>query len=347
MRAFFIDAPGQTRFGDINTPIPGAEDVLLQVERVGLCGSDLNTFRGRNPMVSYPRIPGHEIAGTILERGASVPEHFEVGKRVTLNPYKNCGSCPACRSGRINACRNNQTMGVQREGAMTDQIIVPWERVVTSEVSDFNHLALIEPMAVGFHAVSRARVERQERVAVFGCGAIGLGVIAGCVRRGAEVIAIDINNEKLAIAKAVGASHVINASTEDVVQAIEVLTEECGVAVAIEAVGLAATFLACIDVVAPVGRVVYIGYSSAPVTYDTKLILAKELDVMGSRGALQQDFQEVSEYLESGAYPADKTISNVFSFADADKALSTWEDDPSKVIKIIVDMSEGRIDAGS
>ena len=336
MRAFYIDGPRSTHFGDIAQPELKAGDVLLHVDRIRLCGSDLNTFRGLNPLVSYPRIPGHEIAATILAVGADVPNGFTKGQRVTLNPYKNCGTCYACKTGRINACRNNQTMGVQREGAMTEQIVVPWERVVTSTVSDPNHLALIEPMAVGFHAVRRGAVAKGETVAVFGCGAIGLGVIAGCVRVGATVIAVDIDDAKLEVAKAVGASHAFNSADADPVEGILELTDGNGVQVAIEAVGLAQTFLACVDVAAAVGRVVYIGYSKAPVTYDTKVILTKELDVRGSRGALQQDFLDVVEYVESGAYPADKTISKVFSFDEAGEALAQWEKDPRSVTKFIV-----------
>ncbi|MDO6731835.1 zinc-binding alcohol dehydrogenase family protein [Marinovum sp. 2_MG-2023] len=336
MQAFFIDGPGATHFGEIDPPQIKAGEVLLHVDRVGLCGSDLNTFKGLNPLVSYPRIPGHEIAATILAVGADVPEGFAKGQRVTLNPYKNCGTCYACQTGRINACRNNQTMGVQREGALTEQIAVPWERVVTSTVTDPNHLALIEPMAVGFHAVRRGAVSASDTVAVFGCGAIGLGVIAGCVRVGATVIAVDIDDAKLDVARTVGAKEVVNSATTDPVARIHELTAGNGVQVAIEAVGLAQTFLACVDVAASVGRVVYIGYSKAPVTYDTKLILTKELDIRGSRGALQQDFLDVVGYVESGAYPADKTISGVFPFDKVAEALAAWENDPRAVTKFIV-----------
>lgn len=336
MKAFFIDAPGETRFGEIDPPVPGSGDVLLQVDRIGLCGSDLNTFRGRNPLVSYPRIPGHEIAGTILDCGNAVPARFQPGQKVTLNPYKNCGDCPACEVGRINACRHNQTMGVQREGALTEQITVPWERIITSTVEEPNHLALIEPMAVGFHAVRRGRVAEGETVAVFGCGAIGLGVIAGCVRMGARVIAVDIDAAKLKIAKAVGAAFTINGSEQDAADTVMEITAGRGADVAIEAVGLAETFLSCVDVAASAGRVVYIGYSATPVTYETKLILTKELDVMGSRGALQQDFEDVAAYVESGAYPSDMTISRVFGFDQAGEALKVWERDPASITKIIV-----------
>lgn len=338
MKALFINAPGKTSFGDLPPPQLGPEDVLLRVERIGLCGSDLNTFRGLNPLVTYPRVPGHEIAATIIALGANVPSQFTLDQRVTLNPYKNCDDCAACRAGKINACRNNQTMGVQREGALTEQIAVPWQRVVTSTIDDLNHLALIEPLAVGFHAVRRGGVSKGDVVAVFGCGAIGLGVIAGCVRMGAIVIAIDIADDKLSIAKAVGATHLINNAHSNILDEIAKLTNGDGVNVAIEAVGLAETFVACVNVVASVGRVVYIGYSKSPVTYDTKVILTKELDIFGSRGALQEDFEAVVSYLESGAYPAAKTISKVFDFDQARLALETWDNNPSAVTKFIVNV---------
>ncbi|MEP4766631.1 MAG: zinc-binding alcohol dehydrogenase family protein [Roseibium sp.] len=343
MKAFYIDGPGVTRFGTVAPPAMKDDEVLLKVERVGLCGSDLNTYRGLNPLVSYPRIPGHEIAGEIVEIGSSVPDMLQVGQQVTLNPYKNCGTCPACRKGRINACRNNQTMGVQREGALTEIIAVPWERIVKASVANINHLALIEPMAVGFHAAARGRVTKGDKVAVFGCGAIGLGAIAGCIRAGAEVLAIDIVNEKLELAKSVGAVRSVNSNTQDVMESVTDFTDGDGVDLAIEAVGLPQTFLACVDVAAPVGRVVYIGYSKAPVTYETKTILTKELDILGSRGALQQDFVDAAAYVEQGRYPADKTITRIFDFEAAGEALHIWQEDPDAVTKFVVSKTD---DAG-
>ncbi|MEP0521876.1 MAG: zinc-binding alcohol dehydrogenase family protein [Hyphomicrobiales bacterium] len=339
MKAFYINAPGEGFFGEANEPEMGTDDVLLQVERVGLCGSDLNTWRGMNPLVGYPRIPGHEVSGTLLSKGANVPERLEIGMAVTLNPYKNCGRCPACQVGRINACRNNQTLGVQREGAMTSRISVPWERIVVSKTAHPDHLVLIEPMAVGFHAVRRGRVGADETVLVFGCGAIGLGVIAGAARLGARVIAVDINGAKLTLAKAAGAA--IGVSPDEVKDTVQSLTHGDGVDVAIEAVGLPETFLGCVDIAAPCGRVVYIGYSNTPVTYDTKLILTKELDVMGSRGALQEDFQEAAAHLESGSYPANDIISRVMPFRQTGDALAYWASDTGAVTKIVVDVQTG------
>jgi threonine dehydrogenase-like Zn-dependent dehydrogenase len=128
MRALFIDGPGQVRLGAIpEPPAPGPDEVLLRIRTIGYCGSDLNTFRGRNALVQFPRIPGHEIGATIEQAGGAVPEPWRPGLNVTVSPYFGCGQCPACRQGRANCCQVNQTLGVQRDGALTEWLVVPWQ----------------------------------------------------------------------------------------------------------------------------------------------------------------------------------------------------------------------------
>src|SRR5690606_35699612 len=132
-------------------PACAADEVLLRVQTVGYCGSDLNTFRGLNPLVSYPRVPGHEIAASVAAVGAAVPqERLYEGMLVTVVPYTACGRCPSCRRGRSNACRDNQTLGVQRDGALTEWIAVPWDKVLAAEGLPAEELALVEPLSVGF-----------------------------------------------------------------------------------------------------------------------------------------------------------------------------------------------------
>src|ERR1700756_4990455 len=120
MKAFYIKEPGATELQDLDPPKPAPGELLLKPRLIGMCGTDLSTFRGKNPLVSYPRIPGHEIAATVVERGADVPERFRAGMNVTLSPYTSCGKCASCRRARFNACQFNQTLGVQREGAMKE-----------------------------------------------------------------------------------------------------------------------------------------------------------------------------------------------------------------------------------
>src|SRR5688572_26091112 len=197
MRAFFITAPGECAIGEVAIPTPGPDEVLLRTRLVGLCGSDLNTFRGKNPMVTYPRIPGHEIAATIEDAGPDVPGHLHPGLDVTVSPYTSCGQCASCLRSRPNACQSNQTLGVQRDGAMTSYFVTPWRKIYISEGLSLRELSLVEPLSVGFHAAARGRVSSSDTVLVLGCGAVGLGAIAAAAFAGAKVIACDVDDTKL------------------------------------------------------------------------------------------------------------------------------------------------------
>ena len=238
---------------NVNELKPG--EVLLKMEYVGFCGSDLSTFLGKNPMVKMPVIPGHEVGATIVEVGSEVPEGLKPGMTVTLNPYTNCNKCASCRNGRPNACKDNQTLGVQRDGAMREYLVMPWEKVIPAGLLTPRTCALVEPMSVGFHAVSRAQVTDIDVVLVIGCGMVGMGAIVRSVLRGATVVAADIDDEKLALAREVGASYTINSKTEDVHARLLEMTGGFGPDVVIEAVGSAPTYQMAVDEVAFSGRV--------------------------------------------------------------------------------------------
>ncbi|MBN1942537.1 MAG: zinc-binding alcohol dehydrogenase family protein [Phycisphaerae bacterium] len=331
MKAFYITQPGETEIRDAAPPTPAEGEVLLKVRRVGFCGSDLNTYRGRNPLVEYPRIPGHEIAATIAELGPGVGEPWRTGMNVTVSPYTNCGACPSCRRGRPNACQFNQTLGVQRDGALREYIAVPAGRLYHAEGLSLEDLALVEPLTVGFHAAARAELAGGEAAAVFGCGAI-----AGAAFRHAEVVAVDIDDAKLALARRAGARHVINSSRDDLHAALRQIAPD-GPDVCIEAVGLPATFRAAVEEVAFTGRVVYIGYCKEPVPYETKLFVQKELDIRGSRNALG-DFLDVILILQAGRFPTREVITRVVGINQAGQALADWDSNPAAVTKILVDL---------
>jgi threonine dehydrogenase-like Zn-dependent dehydrogenase len=305
------------------------------VKMVGMCGTDLNTYRGRHAMVTFPRVLGHEVAAVVVEGGSDLA----AGTAVTVSPYTSCEICPACRRGRANACRHNETMGVQRDGAMTEYISVPREKIYVARLS-LKELCLVEPLTVGFHAIARGRVEMKDTVAVFGCGAIGLGAIAGSAFRGAETIAVDVDDAKLEIARKAGATHTINTAREDLHVRLGEITGGQGPDVTIEAIGLPATFRAAVEEVAFTGRVVYIGYAKEPVSYETRLFVQKELDILGSRNALPEDFREVIHMLEAKRFPVEDAISAIVPMEDAARMLGEWSDTPAKFTKILVQISE-------
>jgi 2-desacetyl-2-hydroxyethyl bacteriochlorophyllide A dehydrogenase len=337
MKAVEILEPLSAAIRSVDTPALGPEDVRIAVRRLGYCGSDLNTFRGKNPLVHYPIIPGHELAGEVVEVGAEVPETIAVGRRVTASPYSACGRCTACRSGRVNACRDNQTLGVQRNGALTEEIVLPWRKLYSSDSLSFAELALVEPLTVGFHASDRGGARKGKRCLVFGCGTIGLGAIAGAAWRGAEVIAVDVVARKLETARKAGAAHTIDTSTTDLHEALAELTDGEGPEIAIEAIGLPQTYRAAVEEVAYTGTVVYIGYAKDEVCYDSSLFVKKELDIRGSRNALE-DFGDVIRLLETGDFPVDEVITHTVAFDQADEILRRWNADPGEFTKIQVEI---------
>ena len=336
MKALFLTAIGQTEIREIEKPSIGPEEVLLKIGMVGFCGGDLNGFKGLFELQEYPNVLGHEVGGTIEAMGSQVPESFKIGNKVTVYPYLNCGKCISCRKGRRNACQDNKTMGVRRPGAMTRYIAIHWQDLFTSEKLSLKELALVEPLTVGFHAAARGRVSSQDRVAVIGCGIVGMGAIASAVNRGAGVIAIDIDDSKMDIAKKIGVAHTINTSREDLHEALMRITDGDGPDVIIEAVGNAVTYRAAVDEVAYTGRVVCIGYAKSAVEFNTGIFVRKEIEILGSRNCTDE-FPEVIAYLEAGKFPVDEVISKTVSLDDAGAALADWAANAKGITKIMVD----------
>lgn len=337
MKAIQITAPSDMKVVDIEKPVVKSGEVLVKIKYVGFCGSDLNTFLGRNPMVKLPVIPGHEVGAVIEETGENVPDSLKPGMNVTINPYTNCGKCASCRNGRVNACEHNETLGVQRNGAMCEYLVLPWNKIIPANNISPRDCALIEPMSVGFHAVSRAQVSDIDIVMVIGCGMIGMGAIVCASLRGSTVIAIDLDDEKLELAKRVGAHFTINSMTENVHQRLMEITEGYGPDVVIEAVGSPSTYIMAVNEVGFTGRMVCIGYAKSEVSFQTKYFVQKELDIRGSRNALPADFRAVIRYMEQGTCPKDELISKVTTPESALQTMQEWAAAPGKVFRILVE----------
>jgi len=336
MRALVIDRPGEARVIEIDRPPDSREplDASLRIRRIGLCGTDLSTFLGKNPLVTYPRIPGHEVAATI-ERVPTNDLGLKEGMDVTMSPYTNCGQCTACKQGRVNACRFNQTLGVQRDGALMDYLTMPLAKLYAAPLP-IEELCLVEPLTVGCHAVARGRVAAADSVAIYGCGGVGLGAVSAAAFRDANVIAVDIDDKKLGVARASGARHLINSSREDVHARLQEITGGDGPDVIIEAIGRPETFRAAVEEVCFTGRVVYIGYAKDLVSYETRLFVQKELDIMGSRNALPQDFKEVIRMFEQKRFPTVEAISAIVPLEEAPAILRDWSENPAAYTKIMI-----------
>ena len=336
MKALQITEPRKIDVIDIAKPELHDGEVLLRLNHVGFCGSDLNTWLGRNAMALMPVIPGHEIGATIEAVGNGCPDELQPGMVVTVNPYTNCGHCASCRNGRYNACQHNETLGVQRHGAMREYITLPWQKIIPAKGITPRDAALVEPMSVGFHAVARGEVTDTDCVVVFDCGMVGLGAVIRSVQRGATVIAVDLSQEKLDLALRAGASYGINSKQENVLSRVLELTDGRGADVVIEAVGSSITYLSAIDVVSFTGRVVCIGYSKSEVSFQTRLFVQKELDIRGSRNATPEDFRAVLHFFQQKRMAMDPFVTAVIKPEQSQQALEKWAEAPGEVFRILV-----------
>lgn len=318
MRCIEVPEPRHMRITHREVPIPKEGEALLQVHYGGICGSDLGLYRGNmSDYAKYPMIPGHEIAAKIIEiHGESGELH--PGELVTLNPYFNCGQCYSCRRGYVNCCTNNQTMGLAREGGFAEYITMPVERLYSGKGLDARKLVLVEPLCISYHAVKRGRVKPGDKVLIVGAGTIGMGALMTAKQLGAEVYVCNVTEKKLEFAQKLGADGVIyNDDDRTFREKVDVLTDGNGFDVTIEAAGQPATMLNCIEAAAHRGRVVEVGITNKPTELVFNVVEKKELEIIGSRNAMREDFLELIDMICSGKLQAESLVTGECSVEEA------------------------------
>ena len=341
MKAICIKEPGQVVIQEMEMPVRKPGEALLKLLYGGICGSDLGSYRGANAYVSYPRVPGHEFSAEIIEIDEN-DKGLKPGMIVTCNPYFNCGSCYSCRRGLVNACTDNQTMGVQREGAFAEYITMPIERIYDGKGLDPKVLALIEPFCISYHGVSRADVKPGERVLVVGAGTIGVLAAVAAKAKGAEVTICDVAPDKLDYAfQTFGLDHkLLNDSPEAFEKGVAELTNGDGFDVTIEAVGLPNTFQNCLDAACFGARVVLIGVSKRNIDdFFFTIIQKKELNIYGSRNAMKKDFLELIDLVKDGGVALDKIVTNTYKWTDAPQAFADFAANAGKMLKVVIDFT--------
>lgn len=337
MKYVCMPEPGKVEIREGEMPKEREGHAILKLLYGGICGSDLGTYRGTFPYVSYPRIPGHEFSAEIVQVGAN-SFGLKEGMIVTCNPYFNCGECYSCRRGYVNCCTSNETMGVQRDGAFCEYISMPVERIYDGKGLPAKTLAAIEPFCISYHAAKRAKIQPGERVLVVGGGTIGYLAAAAAKAMGAEVTLSDIAPDKLAFAEKTGvAAHtILNSSEEAFSEAAAELTGGDGFDVCMEAVGCPDTFMSCINAAAFRGRVVDIGVGKDNLDFFYTVIQKKELDIYGSRNAEKSDFLELIDLVREGRADLDAVISKVYDFEDAAQAWKDFSENQGTLMKVML-----------
>ena len=334
-----IDEPFKIHVGDTEMPVSKEGEALLKVMYGGICGADVASYIGNQPFTTYPRIPGHEFSAEIV----SIPENdrgLKAGDIVTANPYFNCGECYSCKRGFVNCCTDNQTMGVQRDGAFREYIVMPVERIYEGKGLSAKELALVEPFTISYHALHRAKVKPGDNVLVVGAGPIGLFALIAAKAQGAKVYSADILPGRLEKALHFGADGVINSKEKDIREEAMRITGGNGFDVCVEACGQSVTFLSCIDCAAFAANIILIGNGKKETTFLHSILLKKELNVFGSRNSYPQDFRAVIDLIASGKVNVLDMVSDIYTIDRADEAFKALSNNDGSLAKVLINIGD-------
>jgi 2-desacetyl-2-hydroxyethyl bacteriochlorophyllide A dehydrogenase len=340
MKTLTLEEPGRLTLGD--TPEPDAAlaagQALVKIHRIGVCGTDIHAFNGKQPFFSYPRILGHELGVEVLAVADDVT-NVAPGDRCAVEPYLNCGKCIACRRGKGNCCTSLQVLGVHTDGGHRERIVVPAAKLHASKKLTLDQLALVETLGIGAHAVDRAQLEAGETVLVIGTGPIGLAVIQFAHAAGATVIAMDVNDTRLAFCReTLGVAHTVNATVPDVVAELQALTNGDLPTAVFDATGNPKSMMASFNYPAHGGRLVFVGLFQGDVTFNDPNFHKRELTLMGSRNARSADFPRIIALIESGRVDTTPWITHRAPFDAVPEQFPSWVKPETGVLKAIIEL---------
>jgi 2-desacetyl-2-hydroxyethyl bacteriochlorophyllide A dehydrogenase len=336
MRTLVCTKPGSLEYEEQPVPAHSKGNTILRIKRIGICGTDLHAFDGTQPYFSYPRILGHELAAEIIETDNA---GFEKGEIVTFIPYFNCGDCIACRNNKPNCCVAIKVCGVHINGGMAEYLSVPSYALVKSNGLSFDELALIEPLAIGAHAVRRAVVAANEFVLVVGAGPIGLGVIEFAKLAGGTVIVLDVNDARLNFCKdQLNVQYTINGVTEMVLEKLQQITNGDMPAVVIDATGNLKAINTAFQYMAHGARYVLVGLQKEEIHFSHPEFHKREATLMSSRNATREDFEYVIDAVKKGKVNPLNFITHKVSFNDLAMEFPSYIKPGTGVIKAMVEM---------
>ncbi|WP_449540410.1 zinc-binding alcohol dehydrogenase family protein [Ferdinandcohnia sp. Marseille-Q9671] len=336
MKAIYVTEPGKLEIKETSEPeIIHGDDVKIKVKAGGICGSDIHIYHGTSPVATYPRVIGHEIVGEVVEVGEQV-ENFKLQDRVVIDPIINCGECKYCKKGRPNLCASLIVRGVHEDGGYREYVVAPEKNIykIPDSIS-YEEAVMIEPFTVAAQVNSRGQVEQGDFVFIMGSGPAGLSALKVAKNKGAICVVSDLVQERLENAKRLGADYVVNASKQDVKEAINQYTDYAGADVVIDAVGNAKSFEQAIEVVGKGGRIVVLGFTDKPSQIPQLLLTKDEIDISGSR-LHSNKFPEVINWFEKGEINGNDFISHTYHFEDIHEAIHLLETEPMKVSKVVL-----------
>jgi len=338
LKALFCYEPGKLEHRQVEAPAWQPGRAIVKIKRVGICGTDLHAFEGTQPYFSYPRILGHELAAELVEADADTG--FSKGESVTILPYFNCGGCIACLRGKPNCCMHLAVCGVHVDGGLSEYLSVPANALIHNGGLSLDELALVEPLAIGAHGVRRASVEEDEFVLVVGAGPIGLATMAFARLAGARVIALDINEQRLAFCRnQLGVEHTIHATTTEVAGALLDATGGSMPTVVMDATGNLKAINQAFSYLAHSGRYVLVGLQKGDITFSHPEFHKREATLLSGRNATRHDFDMVIRSISEKKVNPITFITHRVGFEDVPQVFGTWLKPETGVIKAMVEFN--------
>lgn len=339
MKQAIMTEPGKIEFRQIEKPEISADEILMQTKRIGVCGSDIHVFHGLHPYTSYPVVQGHEVAGVVAEVGSNV-DGFSVGDKITFTPQVTCGECYPCQHGMYHICETLKVMGFQTDGSGQEYFPLPaWNAIKLPDDFSLDHAALIEPISVAVHALKRGGDVQGKRVLVLGAGTIGNLTAQTAKAMGAEFVMItDVNEYKLAKAKACGIDFVINTAEEDLDQAIATHFGPTKADLILECVGVQPTVDQAIENARKGTTIVIVGVFGEKPTVDLGLVQDRELSLVGTLMYKKSDFEKGVELISTGKMCLDNLVTHRFKFDQYLDAYHTIEESNGEYMKVMIDL---------
>lgn len=338
MQTIILKKPGHFTLCDTDIPASvEAGESLVQIRNIGICGTDLHAYRGRQPFFDYPRILGHELSGIVVDANGAT--HLTEGLPVVVNPYLSCGECIACRRGRTNCCQSLQVLGVHCDGGMREFIKVPSGNLLPAKGLETEQMATVECLTIGAHAVRRAKLEPGETIAVVGTGPIGIGVIHFAKIAGARVIAVDVNQSRLDYCMdTLGVDAVVDARESPQSHLMELTNGDKPTAV-FEVTGNKSSMENSFQYVSHGGQLVFVGLVKDALKFDDPHFHKHELTVKSSRNGTKGDLQHVIDSIRDGKVDTKSFITHRCSFQEMPGQFDSWLLPETGVIKAMVEIS--------
>ncbi|HEY5825974.1 MAG TPA: zinc-binding alcohol dehydrogenase family protein [Cyclobacteriaceae bacterium] len=340
MNAIILIQPGKFEFAhqEINENLD-PDEVLLKVHRIGVCGTDLHAFRGKQPFFSYPRILGHELGVEVIKIGKEVID-VKIGDRCALEPYFNMKEGQAFRNGKSNCGEHVSVFGVHEDGGMRRLIKVKSKYLHSSKKLSFDQLALVETLAIGCHAVNRAEVKSTDKVLIIGAGPIGLATLEFVKIKKAKVIVMDVQQSRLNFCRDIlNADGVINAQVENIELQLRNQFNEDLPTIVFDATGNSQSMMKAFEFPSHGGKLVFIGLFQGDVTFHDPLFHRKELTLLASRNALGSEFKEVIRLLENGEIDTSPWITHRTKFENVIDQFESWTKPETGVIKAMIEVN--------